>query len=288
MGDFENELGEMLKDRVAGMPHEYDATPSLVARARRRRASKLTALVTAVVVVATGTTAAVAAVVDHHGSERLVTAPESSTSTSSTTVSRPSVPTVACPITYSLTPDTPLPAPSSEPRRPTAGDPAQLGHLTSFAATTDPRYVVLGPTGWNCEATIAADGQNGITVSPPESTRAGGISIINDFLWHGGVGSTLACSVFDDPALVQYLTQTFPSALPCPRAQRTVTKVNSNVSTFVDADGTRGVGIIVLPSSGQVDDGRLSILTCTPTTGLTAAGCDTIIADWIARNDSPG
>ena len=41
-----------------------------------------------------------------------------------------------------------------------------------------------------------------------------------------------------------------------------------------------------LPSSAGADDGKLTVLTCRPTAGLTAAGCDTIIADFVARNDS--
>ena len=92
---------------------------------------------------------------------------------------------------------------------------------------------------------------------------------------------------FDDPAVVHYVTQNFPELLPCPRADRTITRVNAHVSTFVTEDGSRGVGWMVPPSSTQADDGKLSILTCHPTEGLTAAECDTIIADYIARLESP-
>ncbi|MDQ1512090.1 MAG: hypothetical protein QOG50_3934 [Actinomycetota bacterium] len=217
-----------------------------------------------------------------------------STTTTTTTTKPATVATVACPITYTLTPSTPLPAPSIDAREPAAGDPSLFQQLASYAATTDPRYVVLGPNNWKCETTIAADGQNGMVVSDP----AGGnltpypdvatapIGILNDWLWHGDVGSSFACSVFDDPALVQYLTQGFPSALPCPKAGRTVTRVDAHVATFVDADGTHGAGWMILPSSRAVDDGKFSELTCRPTGGLTTAECDTIIADWIARNDT--
>jgi hypothetical protein len=65
-----------------------------------------------------------------------------------------------------------------------------------------------------------------------------------------------------------------------------VTRVDAHVATFVDADGTHGAGWMILPSSRAVDDGKFSELTCRPTGGLTTAECDTIIADWIARNDT--
>jgi hypothetical protein len=32
----------------------------------------------------------------------------------------------------------------------------------------------------------------------------------------------------------------------------------------------------------------LSILTCRPNAALSAAECDTVIADWITRSDGPG
>lgn len=222
------------------------------------------------------------------------TTPTTTPSTTTTTTRPATVATIACPITYSLTPSTPLPGPSIDAREPAAGDTSLFPQLASYAATTDPRYVMLGPNNWKCETTIAADGQNGMVVFDP----AGGnlapypdlatapIGILNDWLWHGDVGSSFACSVFDDPALVQYLTQGFPSALPCPKAGRTVTRVDAHVATFVDADGTHGAGWMILPSSTAVDDGKFSELTCRPTGGLTTAECDTIIADWIARNDT--
>jgi hypothetical protein len=224
------------------------------------------------------------------------TPPTTTTATASTTTtSLPArVATAACPITYTLTPSTPLPAPSIDAREPAAGDASLFQQLASYAATTDPRYVVLGPKNWKCQTTIAADGQNGMVIFDPAGANLASsldvatapIGILDDWLWHGDVGSSLACSVFDDPALVQYLTQGFPSALPCPKAGRTVTRVDAHVATFVDPDGTHGVGWMILPSSTAVDDGKLSILTCRPTGGLTTAECDTIIADWIARNDT--
>jgi hypothetical protein len=109
------------------------------------------------------------------------------------------------------------------------------------------------------------------------------ISVINDYLWHGGVGSAVACSVFDDPAIVAYVTSNYPQLLPCPKAGRTVTRIDDHVATFEDADGTVGVGLMVLPTGLTQEDGKLSVLTCHPSAGLTADECDTIVADFEAR-----
>jgi hypothetical protein len=57
---------------------------------------------------------------------------------------------------------------------------------------------------------------------------------------------------------------------------------------FVDADGARGAGWMVLPSAPGTEDGLLSVLTCRPTDGLTTADCETIVADYVARLDRTG
>jgi hypothetical protein len=214
-------------------------------------------------------------------------------STTTATTKPATVTTIACPINYAVVGQTVAP-PSTEPRVPAGGDSARFSHLASYAVTDDPRYVALGPAAWSCQGLMAADGDNGMVVYKAPASGAvpdifsAPIAIENDFLWHGGIGSGAACSVFDDPAVVQYMTANFPQEMPCPRAGRTVTRIDSHASRFVDADGARGAGWIVLPSSQAADDGRISVLTCRPTDGLTTADCDTIIADWIARNDANG
>jgi hypothetical protein len=313
MDEFEQDLRRMLLDRLAAMPESYDASPALVARVRRRRASRRTALVVAVLLVVGGTTAAVAQIVGRQDSAiRVVTEPPTSTSTvpsstsarSTTSALSPTttpsaatgllgVPTVACTNVSAIGP-TPAPPPTL-PRAPAAGEAAHVANLVSFASLSDPKYVALGPRSWACRTQFSADGDNLTAVYDPASfdktvdaLLQAPIAIDNDWLWHGGIGSATACSIFDDPALVQYVTQLYPQYLPCPIAGRTVTRVNEHVSTFVDADGARGVGGMVLPASRNIDDGSISVLTCRPTTGLTAADCDTIVADYAARLGSAG
>ncbi len=132
----------------------------------------------------------------------------------------------------------------------------------------------------------SADGQAGMTIGPenvPEYEPKDQISIVNDYLWHGGVGSPLACSVSNDPAVKAYIAANFPKLGPCPKAGRTLTRVDARVTTFVGADGARGAALIVLPSSSAADDGKISVLTCRLGGQLTTAICGTIVADWAAR-----
>jgi hypothetical protein len=183
--------------------------------------------------------------------------------------------------------------PLTTPRIPTAGDPAVLAHLRAFAAATDPRYAVLGPEAWACHSQFSENGNDLMAVYDPatqfektyDALLRAPIAIDNDRLWHGA--AVTACSVFDDPAVVQNVTRLSPHDLPCPRAGRTVTRLSAQVSTFVDVDGARGVGWIKLPSP-QGADGFVSVLTCRPTAGLTAADCDTIVADFATRLRSSG
>ena len=109
------------------------------------------------------------------------------------------------------------------------------------------------------------------------------IAVDDDYLWHGGVGSPLACSVSNDPAVKAYIAANFPKLGPCPKAGRTLTRVDARVTTFVGADGARGAALIVLPSSSAADDGKISVLTCRLGGQLTTAICGTIVADWAAR-----
>jgi hypothetical protein len=203
------------------------------------------------------------------------------TTTTTTTPAAPpgTVPTTACPVSYALTQYQPLPSPTTAPRAVTIPG---ADAFVSYAATTDDRYVVLGPKGWHCSAAVGADGDNGMDVTPNSTPGASSaaISIINDYLWHGFVGVGEACNVFTSPELASQASGGPPCTIP---PGRTVTPVDAHVSTFRDADGARGVGWVDYPSTPTADDGKLSILTCRPTEGLSADDCDAIIADYVAR-----
>ena len=307
--EFEDDVRRRLHAGVAGMPEAYEPSPDLVRRARRHRGARLTAVVATVLVVAAGTSTGVAQVLTHQSTRRLAVAakqsapttvaiavPSSSvpttavTSTSAASVpTRPSVSTVACPATYAIQGDS-RPPPSTAPRVPAAGDASVLAHLASFAGTTDPRFVVLGPRAWSCQMQIATDGDNALVVYPPDAPSAAApdiyaapVAIENDFLWHGLSGTSAACAVSTYSAVLAKAAQfSAPCAVP---AGRILTRVDSHVTTFVDAGGDRGMSWIVMPLTPDGSDGRLSILTCRPTAGLTTADCDAIVADFAARLD---
>lgn len=116
------------------------------------------------------------------------------------------------------------------------------------------------------------------------------IAVYNEWLRPPDFGSQLACSVFDDPALTDLVRRN--DAGDCPRdlpQGRIVTRVDARIASFVDTNGDRGAGWMILPSSDGANDGRISVLECRPSTAqISAAACDTIIADWIARNDTSG
>src|SRR5690349_8325264 len=108
--DLEQRLARMLRDRVAEMPSSHEVRRATVARVRRRRAVKFGAFATAVVVVVAGTAAAVAQAA-HNGADHVSTA-EPTTVPQAGSI----VPTVACPVTYAVTPGQSLPTPSTAPR----------------------------------------------------------------------------------------------------------------------------------------------------------------------------
>ena len=139
----------------------------------------------------------------------------------------------------------------SRPRRPRRGSrrpatrPCSRGSK-SFAGTSDPRYVVLGPSGWRCQMQVATDGDNAVVVFPPPEASAepapdlstAPIAIENDYLWHGISGTTRACTVTTAPAVGAEAKQiSAPCAVPAGRA---LTPVDAHVTMFVDANGNRG------------------------------------------------
>ena len=92
--------------------------------------------------------------------------------------------------------------------------------------------------------------------------------------------SPLPCAVATDPAVFAHAAEV---GMTCARPPgRTLTHVDDHVSTFTGADGARGAVWMKLPSA-QGADGLISVVTCRPTEGLTAADCDTILADYVAR-----
>jgi hypothetical protein len=293
MDDFENELRRAIADRAESLPDKYEAPPSVVARVRRRRAVKRGALALSIVLVVSGSVAAVAGVAGRDDAKRVIsTEPVGPTTTvvATTTSRRPrsarAVETMKCPVLESLRSDRPPNPPVIVPRVPAAGDETTYRDLASYASAADQRHVVLGPKTWSCLAQVAADGGDSMVVYPPAATPGrvppvaqAPIAVGNDYLWHGAFPTP--CQVSHAPDVLAHAAHVgIACALP---AGRTLTRVDGDVSEFVDAGGARGAAWLKLPTSEDGVDGLIGVITCQPTQGLTAADCDTIIADWAAR-----
>jgi hypothetical protein len=127
---------------------------------------------------------------------------------------------------------------------------------------------------------VTAVSPSGVGPAGTQLPDHGPIEIVDDFLWHGGVGAGQACSVFHTNALVAYMQQNYPSyncAIPVGR----VVHGSDHVSTFSDTDGTQGVAVMRQPVAAN--DGYLTVLTCKPTGELTTSACQAISADFEAR-----
>jgi hypothetical protein len=288
MDQLEREVREMLKDRANGMPAEYEPSTELLGKASRRRTTKMVAFGVAVFVVAAG----VVGVLARDASQKKVdvTHPPTSLPAPAGTVAHPKLKTVECPMSLASGNTSPFGAPVLTPRATTTGDASLLSGMTSFAASRDDTFVVAAPKGWSCQATLGEDGAAGMDIYLAGTTPTGGpihgngpIHVAYDWLWHGAVGAGTACEVFQSQALLEYWQRAYPGQ-PCkPPVGRTVTG-DDKLSTFTDRDGTVGVGIMRLPTAQGVDNGQVEILSCRPSAGLSAAACQSIVADYASRN----
>jgi hypothetical protein len=285
MDQLEHEVREMLKQRAEKMPAEYEPSTELLGKASRRRTTKIVAMGATFAIVVAGIVGALATQTSKH---RVDIAP----ATTPTTAAAPSKPvaypilnTVACPVTFGVSGATnPFGAPKPEPRPTTAGDAPVFAGMDSYAAGGDATFVVAAPKGWHCQATIGADGASSMDVYPGSAlTGEGPVHINYDWLWHGANGAGTACSVFQSQALLAYWAAAYPS-LPCKVPAGRVVTGNDKMSTFTDSDGSIGVGFMSTPSSIAGDDGAVEILTCHASGGLNKAACQSIVADYAARN----
>jgi hypothetical protein len=155
-----------------------------------------------------------------------------------------------------------------------------------YSPTSSDALSVAAPTGWKCLYNISGGDENLVAVAPtagqlPDDAP---VQIVNDYLGtQAGAGVAEACSVFSTPALVQWVKAVAPSQTCALPAGRTVTG-DDHTTSFVDTDGTRGAGILILPTSATSDDGTINVLTCKPVDGLTFDHCQAIVDDFVARN----
>jgi hypothetical protein len=203
----------------------------------------------------------------------------------------PMLPSVDCPTTYGIT--------NPGPPRPVILLPQPPDVTGSFASYTDALHniVVIGPTGWNCRAVDAADGNISIMVTPPgtapedtsqrfiRDTREG----IHAFLASAGTGSVpdLLCPVMPDLIGANW------SGRPCQQKPPTETIIRDNpvAAEFYDPPGVVGDGapsggsyqamgrVLENPAQGAEPQGAAAV-TCTLPPQPVGLLCDDVVAEF--------
>jgi hypothetical protein len=162
-----------------------------------------------------------------------------------------SLPVVVCPTHFGIKP----PPPVAEPRSRTVRVPRGL--RASLAVYTDSEGVMalVAPSGWACDALIAADGSSDVAVFPrgerlPDGPlpRTSAVQAVYGTQTSACVGCTLfqACPLFADASR----TLRSDGFGPCPArpAAEEVTPLGAGLAGFADPPGVSGAGH---PSGGR-------------------------------------
>ena len=146
------------------------------------------------------------------------------------------------------------------------------------------------PEFWSCQATILTDDGSfhaRVVVYDPTKNAgaapavgAAAIAIDADQVWHA---TALVCSVFAVPGSREIGPTPVLRQPVAPSRRSTIILRPSSIRRHPRRRvGTRCCGRETRPVSLAMSQ-RVSVLTCRPTTGLTAADCDTVVADYVAR-----
>jgi hypothetical protein len=310
--ELEREVRSMLQHRANEMAGEYPASPRFAGRVARRRAMKLALAGTgAAMVVALIAAGVAAATAPNDKNPRVITsvpttvAPPKTTRVTGTT--KPTTPDVVvagvgCP-TSSVSAPFAVAAPKVGLRKISGIRPERVrsyvGPRAGFAtdaAALEPD-VVLGPTGWSCRVYRSNGGGAVMYVFPPSAQGSFGagnswttseqyagaeVRVVTAVLGHDPDAS-LACAVFaGDPLVHAWVTSSGVVGTCALPNGRHVTKLAPGVYSFVDADGTRGVGVMRVRATTPRLDGDYGIVTC-KLTGADTSLCDAIISDYSTR-----
>jgi hypothetical protein len=317
--ELEREVRAMLQQRAGDMPGGYDAPPGLAGRVARRRTTRMALAGAGVVVVVALAAGAIGAAATKSKHGRVITSvpttvPQTTPTTRATgtttqttpLVTTPTVAGVGCP-TRSVTAPFDVAAPQVGPRKIPGLDPPIANRVRSYVGpragfATDARAlepdIVLAPKGWSCRVYRSNGGGAVLYVFPPSAQGSFGTSdsswttseqyagtevrVVTAVLGHNPDAS-LACSVFaGEPLVDQWVATSGVSASCAVTNGRTLTKLAPGVYSFVDTDGTRGVGAMRVRATTPLLDGDYGIVTC-KLTGGDASLCDAIISDYTTR-----
>ena len=309
----------MLQARASEISPGDDVPAGLGGRVARRRTMKMVVGATASVIVVGAIAAGAVTTATTKGKHPRVIASNTTTiapPTPTTVVPSTTIPTsvpvavppvvagVGCP-TSSVTAPFDVRAPSVGTREVSGLTSAIVSRVRSFvgpragfatdAAALEPD-VVLGPKGWSCRVFRSNGGGAVMYVYPPAAQG----SFVGDAAWATSAtyagpevrvetavlghdpDISLACPVFATDPIVEHWAATAAAPTTCALPTgRTVTKFGAGVFTFVDADGTRGVGVMRVRTTAPLD-GDFGVVTC-KLTGADATLCDAVISDYITR-----
>lgn len=309
--ELEREVRAMMQDRASEMPGDIPAPPGLAGRVSRRRAAKLalagTGVAVVVALVAAGVSAATA---PDDKNPRVITSVPTTVAPPTTSTPAPTptaaVAGVGCP-TNSVSAPFDVAAPKVGTRKIAGLKPAVVDRVRSYvgpragfatdAAVLEPD-VVLGPKDWSCRVFRSNGGGAVMYVFPPSAQGSFGagasgwttreqytgpeVRVVTAALGHDpDLG--LACSVFAGDALVEAWAGSSGLVRSCAMVNgRRTSNTAPGVYSFVDTDGTRGVGVMRVSATTPQLAGDYGIVTCR-LTGADASLCDAIISDYHTR-----
>jgi serine/threonine protein kinase len=183
------------------------------------------------------------------------TAPSATTTTTVATLNPTSdivasLPVVACPTSYGIPPTTPTSAPNSL----SVSVPKDLVNQLSVYADEAGIMDVLAPTGWDCTASVGADGSSLVSVTPagevlPDNSNALPPGSTDEAIVGTQNGGCQGCANYQACPYFTAAAQALGS--PCastPPSDESIVPISSTVVSFSDPPNTIGGGD---PSGGE-------------------------------------
>ena len=214
------------------------------------------------------------------------------------------LPVLACPTSYALEP---APAAKILPRTISASVPKDLASQLSVYADEAGLMDVLAPTGWDCTASLGADGSGGVTVLPagevlPNTSNALPAGSTAEAIVATQNGGCQGCA--DYQACPYFAAAAQSLGTPCtstPPSTESIAPLSSTVVSFSDPPRTAGganpsggqypanaVMTYVMYRPGSVGNTVTSWLeTCTLPYSQHAL-CTSVLNDFVARYKSGG
>ena len=215
-----------------------------------------------------------------------------------------SLPVVACPTSYAVEP---APAAKALPSALSASVPKDLASQLTVYADEAGVMDVLAPTGWNCTASLGADGSGGVSVAPsgevlPDASNHLPVGSTDEAIVATQNGGCQGCA--DDQACPFFAVAAQASLSQCsstPPEGESVAPLSSTVVSFSDPPGTAGdadpsggeypanavVTYVMGPPGSEGNSVSSWLETCTLPYSEQAL-CTAVLNDFVARCKDSG